>query len=49
MNDRVQWHRGEEAAEAQALDQEVDLDLPAQDLDDIFEEREDIRNVAKHG
>ena len=47
MNDRAQralaWGlRWEEAAAAQALEQEVDLDVPAQDLDDIFEEREDI-------
>ena len=47
MNDRTQraltrGNRGEKAAAAQALEQEVDLDVPAQDLDDIFEEREDI-------
>ena len=47
MNDRAQralarGKRREESAAAQALEQEVDLDVPAQDLDDIFEEREDI-------
>jgi len=47
MNDRAKralakGHRGKEAAAAQALEQEVDLDVPAQDQDDIFEEREDI-------
>jgi len=47
MNDRAQralvrGQRREEAAAAQAPQQEVDLDAPAQDLDDIFEEREDI-------
>ena len=44
MNDRAQrgGERREEAAAAQAQEQEVDLDAPAQNLDDIFEEREDI-------
>ena len=45
MNDRAQralarGNRREEAAAAQAPEQT--LDVPAQDLDDIFEEREDI-------
>ena len=47
MNDRAKWalargHRREDAAAAQALKQVVDVDVPAQDLDYIFEEREDI-------
>ena len=47
MNDRAQralerGQRRDEAAAAQALEQEVDLDVPAQDRDGIFEEREDI-------
>ena len=44
MNDRAQrvlarGHRREETAAAQALEQEVDFDVPTQDLDDIFQER----------
>ena len=51
MNDRAQralvrGQRREEAAAAQAPQQEVDLDAPVQDLDDIFEEREDIHARA---
>ena len=51
MNDRAQralvrGQRREEAAAAQAQPQEVDLDAPAQDLDDIFKEREDIQARA---
>jgi len=47
MNDRAQLalargHRGEEAAAAYALEQKVDLDVLAQNLDDVFEEQEDI-------
>ena len=47
MNDRAQralarGHRGEEAAAAQALEQEVYLDVPAQDWDDILKKQEDI-------
>ena len=51
MNDRAQralvrGQRREEAAAAQAPQQEVDLDAPVQDLDEIFEEREDIHARA---